>query len=224
LILSNSKDEWHAVAVAGIKLSADHRPFPLKDAMDDVAGDLLALYIHDDRHGPYLKAELKTVQKRIELSLSLREKGSAENWRLSHVLVPVHNKIRLSFAELRRIAFRLTAAVAAHRAAYGMPAALTLTECLIVKSHAYVESKLFGNVRLSTTLIEKLCTSLPMPRYVGVISMYSPGLDPLEILIDTTSTERNLNFLALVQSAKTKPLTQLIAGSLAKIYRCPYLV
>ncbi len=113
LILHNDADERHAVAVAGMKLKATHEESILKDAFDDAAGDLIALYIHDDRVGPYLRAEIKRRNKKPHLNITLRDDGSIDIWKLSHILLPVHNKIRLSFGELRSVAFRIVGNLAA---------------------------------------------------------------------------------------------------------------
>ena len=52
----------HAVAVAGMKLRHPHIPSLLLPDTDDIAGDLIGLYIHDDRRGPYLRASLEAKE------------------------------------------------------------------------------------------------------------------------------------------------------------------
>lgn len=223
LILSRAKDEWHAVVVAGFKSASEHRLHKLGGVMDDLSGDLLALYIHDDRFGPYLRAELRNRKNRPHLYIPLREGTSSETWRLSHILVPVHNKIRLSFGELRRTAFKLVAKIAAFRQTLDLPRELTLVSCSILKSDRYTESKIVGPRKLPIDKIEALCGSIPLSRYVGVIRLEFADCEAIEVLIDTTSTERNLNCLAVVQTANQRILTEHFASFLAQMYRCPLI-
>lgn len=96
LILSNGNGLAHAVTVAGAKLKREHQvEDPLKDEM---ASDLFALYVHDDRFGPYIRADIKKDQEDLNLEIEILDAkyGTKEIWRLSHILVPMHNKVRLS--------------------------------------------------------------------------------------------------------------------------------
>jgi hypothetical protein len=88
----------HAVSVLGYKLSTDP-----------------ALYIHDDRLGPYARATFTNLQKSDLLlkrnnswGLVLQEKDDSGAWRSAHevlvpssLIIPTHKKVRLpySFAE-----------------------------------------------------------------------------------------------------------------------------
>ena len=58
LIISHPNLGRHALTVAGVKRRREHEITPVRAFLDDRAGDLLGLYLHDDRIGPYVKAEL----------------------------------------------------------------------------------------------------------------------------------------------------------------------
>ena len=93
-----------------------------------------------------------------------------ETWVLSRILIPLHPKIRLSFGELQRAAIRLVREIHAYRQSLlGGPGTVTSWECWIAKSHSYVESLILGEKKASDSLVERLCTSVPFSRYLGVV-------------------------------------------------------
>ena len=106
LIMERSDDKrvWHAVTVTGMKIKRIHEPFVVAGG-DDLSADLKALYVHDDRIGPYRRAELVATHP-TELRVTINrkshaEEGSPEDWIVHHVLVPTHPKIRINFNDLR---------------------------------------------------------------------------------------------------------------------------
>jgi hypothetical protein len=214
-------DRAHAVAVAGMKVSEPHVHRLIDPLMDDRAGDLAALYVHDDRYGPYLKADIRRRRNRLHLQIKLRNSSSVETWTLSHILIPIHPKIRLSFGELRRAAIRLVREIHAHRQSLlAAPGAVTSWDCWITKSHSYVESLILGENRAPESLVARLCTSVPFSRYLGVVRIEAEDLDPIDFLLDTTSTERNLHCLALVRPTTSRARTIDLSALLAMRYRC----
>ncbi|MCU1303459.1 MAG: hypothetical protein JWQ87_3743 [Candidatus Sulfotelmatobacter sp.] len=76
----------------------------------------------------------------------------------------------------------------------------TIWRSRIFRSSVYIES-LLREVGKSA-IVEQLCHSVNLSRYIGVIRVEAPGLDAIDILLDTTSTERNLNCLAVLQLEK----------------------
>ncbi len=62
-----------------------------------------------------------------------------------------------------------------------------------------------------------------MARYLQLLRLESENYDPLEILVDTTGTERNLNCVAVIRSGDEHNYTEQIGRFLADKYRCPYL-
>ncbi|MBL8227251.1 MAG: hypothetical protein JNL98_02185 [Bryobacterales bacterium] len=220
-------DLWHAVAVAGMKVRRPHVRNLVYPLMDDRAGDLAALYIHDDRYGPYLKADIRRKtdnrrkKDRLLLEIKLRNSSVIERWVLSHLLIPLHPKVRLSFGELQRAAIRLVREIHAHRQSI-LAARETVTswDCWIGKSHSYVESLILGENRAPESLIATLCTTVPFSRYLGIVRVEADDLDPVDFLLDTTSTERNLHCLALVRPATSRPQTRDLTELLALRYGC----
>jgi hypothetical protein len=152
-------------------------------------------------------------------------KGEEESWRLLEILIPMHAKIRLSFAALRRRAFDIVYALHAFREA--RPGMNVTTEPLffdtwISRSHSYVE-ELFTKRGTSPLKAGRLAEEVALPRYLGVVRTASAYLDPIEVLLDTTSTERNLNCCAVLVTSDKFPETRVAAAFLAGEYECPLI-
>ena len=83
----------------------------------------------------------------------------------------------------------------------------TLWKSRIFRSTSYMESLL--REAGGAGIVERLCTSVRLSRYIGVIRILAPGLDTLDVLLDTTSTERNLNCLAVLQFGNSESTADL---------------
>ena len=221
-------NRYHAVAVAGMKLRIPHEPCIIQEQTDDLAGDLIALYVHDDRRGPYLRANLQDEGGKPKLCISSRnETSNDELWDVTHIIIPMHPKIRLSFSDLRKCG--LLAIVEAHQCrefiektiAQELPEPITFQH-YIVRSHKYIEDLITSRC-LTASSIRELCTNVPFPRYVGVIRLAAPYLGKIDLLVDTTSTLRNGHFLSVLVVKTASPLTRLFARFLSGSFRCEFI-
>jgi hypothetical protein len=129
---------------------------------------------------------------------------------LTHILVPLHPKIRLSFAQLYTAGLDIVykaqsfAIARAFASSERTKQVTTLWKSRIFHSSVYTEALLRDG---KSAIVERLCDSVPLSRYVGVIRIEALGLDAFDVLLDTTSTERNLNCLAVLQLGKAHPHT-----------------
>jgi hypothetical protein len=206
LIMDLDEDTSHAVAVAGMGVAKTAQP-PKTSGILHRSTDLRALYVHDDREGPYLKATIRRKKKEEDLLIHFElPSGEEEIWRLTHILVPLHPKIRLSFAQLYTagldIVYKAQSFAIASSPTSGP--VTTLWRSRIFRSSVYLEALLREG---KSSIVKQLCDTVPLSRYIGVIRVDAPGLDTLDVLLDTTSTERNLNCLAVLQLGKTQPHT-----------------
>jgi hypothetical protein len=214
----------HAVTVAGMKVRDPHVETLIDPLIDDRAGDLVDLYIHDDRFGPYLRAEISRQRRsnQLVIKVPLRKGQRTETWYLSHILLPMHSKIRLSLGDLRELGITLVSSAHAFRESLlRVGPTITSWSSWISRSHSYLESLRVTKDRLSPRVVEELCRSLMFPRYVGVVRIEADDLDALDLLVDTTSTPRNLNCLGIIQTANTRSNTNTLADSLAFHCECP---
>jgi hypothetical protein len=224
----------HAVAVVGMKLKLQHEVTHVAQNIDDAAADLVGVYIHDDRWGPYLRAELATkdVNGRKLPQLVFRLRGEpnkpapVENWTITHILVPMHSKIRLSFSGLRQVANEAVKAALRYPVAFQIPgeqipdATVTL-ETWIVRAHKYVESLFIGTATPLADRISSLSTTISLARYLGIVRLSASYFDPIDLIVDTTSTRRNVHCLAVLIVKEATGHTSFMAQHLANVYGCP---
>jgi hypothetical protein len=224
ILESLDRNAAHAVAVAGMKLN-NSRAAASAGLLDDGAGRLSGLYLHDDRIGPYLRAELRKRYKKAYINIPLRDSPAGENWWLSHVLVPMHAKIRLSFGELQRASLEVIKYVHAFReSVLDLAPCKTSWDSWIAKSHSYLESLIIGHHPAPAAVVEKLSASVPFSRYLAVIRVWAADLESIDILLDSTSTERNLQCLAVVTTTEAGPSTQAMVTLLAQQFGCAAII
>ena len=225
---SHSPPVYHAVTVAGLKRLIKHVPALVGGSpyVDDAAGDMKALYLHDDRNGPYLRADIQKRPGGLELQIDLQKVAAdrAEEWIVTHLLVPMHSKIRISFSGLRQIAINLVTSIAA----FGQELAETkwkrgdravTFETWIERGHLYLE-RLIASEFWDARSVERFSSEFELARYLGVISLTSSEIGTLHVLVDTTSTARNLNFVGVLRFADSKRNTRAVAKHLAAECQC----
>jgi hypothetical protein len=227
LVLEHKTGGRHAIAVAGGKVRIPARGQPIADATVDRAGDLMAIYIHDDRHGPYLRADLIEDQGGPGLSIPLRPDRATEVWKVTHLLIPMHPKVRLSFSGLRQVALQTVQRVHQFRETTlarllpgQLPDATVTIENWITRAHKYIESLHLEPPPCPPERVEALCNKVLLARYLGVVRMSSVLFKPLDLLLDTTGTLRNAHALAVVAPGATTPLTGVVARFLGQELGC----
>jgi hypothetical protein len=195
------------------------RPASLK-GIYEASDSLVSLFVHDDRQGPYRSAAF--VDNGGEPRVVLQLDGENEDWKLTHILVPAHPKIRLGFPSLRDVS--LLTAKAVQQVINDESAAPLLVSCRIVKAVQYVD-ELVAEAHVDRATITTLTTRIALSRYVACIQVSSRDLDALDVLIDTTTTLRTAQALAVVAARRARPLTEAVADGLADNYlQCPVLV
>lgn len=209
----------HAVTVTGMALKTSrHRPLHLGFISEDSA-DLLALYVHDDRNGPYVRGDLSEIPvpevsgappvSRPTLRLQLRHKSphTVDPWRLTHALVPMHPKIRLPLSvlnalgvgicgKLRKCIISLREEGCPLRA--GAEDTPTRLSVWIARAYEYLQQVSFDRSRDGGPWLRRMLEDARLSRYVGVIEIASALFGRMHILVDTTNTRVNLSLLGVV--------------------------
>ena len=204
-------ENYHAVTVAGMKVDEPRTGAAIDEDIYDLSGDLKAIYIHDDRHGPYLKVNVTKSVGKMQLDVV----NPKEKWDVTHILLPVHSKIRISLAMITQVAEEIAQAALSFREAFlnadtlpdspeSSKDSLVLAqsrvsfETSIVKAYRYVESVLLQTPTVSSNAGRVLTRNLALPKYVGLSSFSTSFAGDFDLLIDTTGTDKNLNLLCLV--------------------------
>jgi len=199
IIQRDGSMERHAVAVAGIKL---HEPFTPTAYMGiaDRAARLMGIYIHDDRWGPYVSTLFeKNAAGRGQLRFQVRGAIKKEEiWLVTHILIPMHLKIRLSFGGLNEVAMEI---VRGTREFFHTQLNLATPDITfstsIQRGYKYVEELLFEKNGLGPDKVQEFASKVSLPRYIGLVRIENPLIGIIDVLVDTTGTLRNLHCSAV---------------------------
>lgn len=139
----------------------------------------------------------------------------------------MHAKIRLSFVELRNTALNIIKELHAYRQ-FKVESGRFLNideptirfETFIERGYRYFESLMFGSQKIDPEKVSSFYTTMSLARYIGVIRIAASYFGTIDILIDTTSTYRNIHFLAVVAKDPSLPYAENIATYLADECGC----
>jgi hypothetical protein len=198
----NGGSVGHAVCLAGVEL-ADTVPPALLPGLRyrREADSITGLYVHDDRLGPYARAEIAPLtlpaNKAIVTGVSIRGPGEdaslfEENY-LSVIVVPVPEKIRLNVGRILEVGQVIGQAIGSTLPADSEP--------LILGAH-YVTAMKYRREATEFGLSEegnfKLQFELTLPRYLAVAQLRLGNSVLADVLLDSTETEANPAQVALV--------------------------
>jgi len=244
LIIHKGKSDGHAVTVSGMKVSALHSPAIYEQTynptevirFDEVSGDLLKIYVNDDRYGPYFKVDLANLDQGLKIDFILYDDdrneitNKRESWKLYAMLVPLHSKIRLSFGELRELSLSILRIVYLAREALSKDCGVPLDGDIqlrsgIMKHTAFVEDLLFGEHYVTSASAEAFNKCVVLSRYVGKISLIEPtSIGTIDVLVDTTNIGSNPHFLAIICRTKYPEISEPIVKELGISLQCPYII
>jgi hypothetical protein len=235
LVLENVSNSgaFHAVTVAGMKIRAKHRPTIIEGWIDDEAGDVVSIYVHDDRSSPYFRADFPKSGKQPILSFRIEndagDVGFIERWQLRHVLVPIHDKIRLSFSSLREITVEVFKIVQACSEAYAslispIDVGKVRFRNAILRGPIYVQHLFYGKQRIRELARDAFNKTILLSRYVGVARLSGDSFGSVDVLFDTTSTLKNPHCLGVVARTNKEDFAWLLVEFLCERLKCPGIV
>lgn len=233
LIVSDMHDNQHGVTVVGMRIKkkhefhairVDHHLSAVDEAaigtIDDLSADLVGLYVHDDRVGPYSYAEWNQVADQGYGMIRLVDGP----WIVTGILTPMYPKVRLPLSGLRKMAI-----VAADKAGsiFDLFSNINTSggdadsnrpsvriDHWIEREFRYLERCFIGEIPVSAEAKRRL-SLIPLPRYIGVIRLSSEEFDTLDLLVDTTCTVKNPNFLCVIPHGSECQLTAYVASLLS---------
>lgn len=214
-----TRSEGHAVCAVGLKLG-DVAPQTNPDYhFRDVATSVMAVYVHDDRLGPYAVADLRSHTLPggdIVPALVIRwpgEKVEVETSVLRAIIVPAPSKLRLTVARMRSLGVIIAEAVGER-----LPELLRKVDvsCRYRVSTEY--QRIAFDFGLSDAGILELSSRTVLSRYLGIVQLEGPGGPLFDVLLDATETQANPSVLCCVSRhglpAAGKPLLAFIARRL----------
>ena len=215
ILILRRTGEAHAVTVGGMILDGKPSVTQLeKITLHEQSGRLESLYINDDRLGPYRLAHLNGPSG-IDIVLT----NDVDPWQITHMMIPLHPKIRLAFNSL--YAFANLAADQLGLIADSHPDEIVkrkrqaTLEFWIMKARNYRRHALFGQHRLEWSAAEKLNALHNFSRYVGVVRFTDVSFGTIDILVDLTNTPRHMNVLLVLGRGRMTEWGQKLVGYLA---------
>lgn len=212
----------HAVCAVGLKLGAAR--VDDKFGFADHASRVTAVYIHDDRLGPYACAEISeekdasSGKKVTSLSIHWPDKRQNDRARLHAIIVPVPVKIRLTIERMRIIGSsvaKLFPNFGSHNCelTYGYRSAAKFVQ----------DAASFG---LSHDGLQQLACNTTLSRYIGIVGIRRLDDVPVvDIILDTTETDVNPMVLVVVIHPGSTDLEKKVMVAMAEeIFNAPYVV
>jgi hypothetical protein len=224
LLKAPEVEDYHAVVLSGVDVRTTG-PFEVPTAQGAIveASSLVTGFsINDDRIGPYVPATIDA--SRTDGTITIQPPTTYGElrlqWKLTHILVALHTKIRFSFGGLQtamtRIIRRVTDILPKIPLRSDEPA--IFVEAWIERGHTYI-TQLIADAATGSLPLD-LLSAFPLPRYVAIVRMGGKLIGTIDVLFDTTSTERNLVVLGVVRHRDTGPIAADVATTLAKYLRC----
>jgi hypothetical protein len=192
--------DGHAVCGVGLKLGEVVSPADNSLNYRDASSAVKAVYIHDDRLGPYALAELGdlTLPSRLIVpSLRIQwpdQAIEAETSILRAIIVPVPPKLRMPLSRIRWLGMRLAEAVGDTFNEFSRKVTFS---CRYIVAAVY--RKLSYDFGLSVGGLYELNCATVLSRYVGVIEMTISEGPLFDVLVDTTETRANPSTLVFVR-------------------------
>jgi hypothetical protein len=224
LIIRSPKGSRHAVSAAGIKVKREHKTTIIAgvNAIDDMSGDLLGVYIHDDRIGPYVrtKFEEQDVNGEKVPCLLIPENAKDACWSITHLLMPVHGKIRTGVSQMLRFSTRFAGFTYVYLSALGVAKEPVQVLTRISLGHRYIEDLLADLGEVDPNRIAEFFRSVQLSRYVGITTLKHPDAGRFDVLVDSTGTERNSQCLAIICRGKPGARSADFLSAFGKYFRC----
>lgn len=218
----------HAVVAVGLKELDLSAPADVHFHEHAVTG----LYIHDDRLGPNLRCTYDVPANPSEslgLKIGLRGSTSVEDWELLYILVPMHPKIRLSFANIEQLSSSLVPILLGlHRqfidGKFPVQPGPIGFDVRVLRGHKYIEELIVESNGIDAGHIERISRKIAPARYLAIVRVSGPFFSQFDLIIDSTGTITNPHFLAVVPTAAGPSGLKIIAKFIAeKFIGCPFI-
>jgi hypothetical protein len=179
----------------------------------DTYSAVSTIYVHDDRIGPYVEAEIAEENG----ELIVRENTSADcerEWRVRTVLVPMHEKVRLSFSALDIVLVKIIDLFKAALIELKVsPPVKILPDVSIMLGVEYAAQLLETE---DPKAVDEFLSTVALPRYVGVVRVGVRDAGAFDVLVDTTSTLRNPVFVRVAVLPNSKEVVRNTAAYLGR--------
>jgi len=197
---SGPGEAGHAICAVGAKIGTVQPQTNPALAYRDGSTALKAVYVHDDRLGPYAVARLGAIttpgEQEPRTNLVIKwplANFDEESVRLHSIVVPMPVKVRLPVTRLRALGHLVAQALGT--ALPDFKGALTMT-CRYLLATDYARRIIQSDV--SAAGIERLTSKSALSRYIGIIEIAGPDAPFLDVLLDCTEAVENPSVVATI--------------------------
>jgi hypothetical protein len=218
-------DAGHAICAVGAKLANVQPQTNPAQSYQDGSSALKAVYVHDDRLGPYAVATLSAVTSApdgaLRSSLIIKwplQKFDEESVLLHSIVIPMPVKVRLPVTRLRYLGH-----LAAQSLGTALPqfnGQLTMT-CKYILATTYVRQIVQSQV--TAIGIEQLSTGLALSRYVGLVEISAQKRPFVDVLLDSTEAVESPSVVATVLREAQPAATTAIVRKFSGILGAPFI-
>jgi hypothetical protein len=205
----------HALTCVGLKRGALPPRTDEKVGFRDEASNLLGVYVHDDRLGPYAIGTLatETTDKGLRTRLSLAwpdEKAPADDSVVLAMMIPVPLKLRLTLDRLRQLAMSVAQATsqAIPRAAGRVVFCARYEKGTKYQRRAYE----FG---LTTPGLRAITVETMLSRYLGLVEIRIDDAPLFDLVVDATESHANPATVAVVRRGTLSDDEELFVAAIA---------
>lgn len=214
----------HAVCGVGMKLGGIRPQTDPSLHFTDASSAVEAIYIHDDRLGPYASADLyplTTDDGEIATAVRIRWPGQEveeEHAFLLALVVPLPHKIRLTAVRMREVGLQI--AEFAGTILFPELGGITLG-CRYAKAVDYRrEAVQYG---LSSAGVYAIACESAWSRYIGIIEISGPSGPLFDVVLDATETAANPAMLAWIRRGNPQTTDFERVRQLADYFEVRYL-
>lgn len=183
----------HAVTVNGYGFDETVSSKDTVDFRRLEANDIKKVFVHDDQIGPYVCMGLTEVGDDYDMTTgwTMPSTGAARRFKIRYLLIPLYDKIRVSYEEIYSMAFAIDAMLAALKYKEAMRWRLRLLKSNDFKIHIKGLSGIAGDEKLRVM-------KSGLPKYVWEVSVNVAGKPSAIFCIDATDSGQGLNVIIAI--------------------------
>jgi hypothetical protein len=238
LILRNESIGSHAVPVVGTRYNSALAQQSARSGWSDRVSGISSFYVHDDRIGPYVRADLDSSDPtKLALRISRAPRGTDndtfphskrivsdvyEYWKVRQVLIPTYPRVRQDFVEVAKMAWNMVLPFArslwsSSRSTKEVRGEATV-EFWLQRSAEYQKEQL-SKKSFTLRALDLLSHNVVLPRYSYIVRLNFSGEEEsyvVDAILDSTATAAAPRYLAVLAGRPTSRAREQTAVGLAR--------
>ncbi len=192
-ILNHPGRESHALTIVGWEESTCREITVSPGGMKVHMNSAKVFYVHDDRTGPYCKAQLVPVSRRNRapsfiLERLLNGKTRTEKWRIEYFIIPYYGAVKTTLNDIYVSTQGLLAGLNSISKQGGILSDCSV-EITITSSQNYLKE--LGAFGIGSKIVLAFLKEVSLPRYIGLANIKYRDARIFDFIWDTTDFSRS---------------------------------